>query len=213
MRHTHTDARGPAPMSASDAVVHEMLEQRKLAQKVPVPTSDSQVRERLRHYGEPITLFGEREPDRRARLLQVLIARHGANAVHLAHARGAAPADEADDDDDDEEFYTEGSDELLRARRRLAVYSLSRAKARVQQQRAEARATLQDVAARRTEVLEPLKGYQALGVQVAGERPIAAVRFAPDGQQLATGSWSGAAALWSMPNVDAVSTLHGTWPT
>ena len=35
------DTQGPP--SASDAAAHAMLEHRKLAQKVPVPTSDAQV--------------------------------------------------------------------------------------------------------------------------------------------------------------------------
>ena len=93
------DTQGPP--SASDAAAHAMLEHRKLAQKVPVPTSDTQVRERLRHYHEPITLFGEREPDRRARLLHVLIDRHGKNAVHISHA----PQAPEEDEEEDEEFY------------------------------------------------------------------------------------------------------------
>ncbi|KAL4401738.1 U4/U6 x U5 tri-snRNP complex protein [Malassezia pachydermatis] len=204
------DAQGPAPMSSGDAALHAMLEQRKLAAKVPVPTSDVQVRERLRHYGEPVTLFGEREPDRRARLLQVLIARHGKHAVNLSHAPTQGAQDDQDDDDE-EEFYTEGSDDLLLARRHIAAFSLSRAKARTAQQRWEAQVPLQDVAAMRKAVLEPLKTYQSLGAQVAGSRPISMVRYSPDSSMLATGSWSGAAALWSMPNAKAIRTLHGMY--
>lgn len=188
----------PAPVSAGDAALHAMLEQRKLAHQVPVPTSDVQVRERLRQYGEPMTLFGEREPDRRARLLQVLIARHGKNAVNLSHAPAAEAADE-----DEEEFYTEGSTDLLVARRRIAMDSLSRAKARRAYQRREARVSMQDVAQLRKQVLEPLKTCQLLGSQIAGSRPISMVRFAPDASILATGSWSGHAALWSLPNATA----------
>lgn len=190
------EAQASAPLSAGDAELHAMLEQRKLAHQVPVPTSDVQVRERLRQYNEPMTLFGEREPDRRARLLQVLIARHGKNAVHLSHA----PSAEAEADDDDEEFYTEGSDDLLVARRRIAMDSLSRAKARCAYQRREARVPMQDVAQLRKQVLEPLRSYQLLGSQIAASRPISMVRFAPNASILATGSWSGQAALWSLPN-------------
>ena len=100
------DTQGPP--SASDAAAHAMLEHRKLAQKVPVPTSDTQVRERLRHYHEPITLFGEREPDRRARLLHVLVDRHGKNAVHVSHAPQAPEEDEEEDEDSDEDDVEPG---------------------------------------------------------------------------------------------------------
>lgn len=206
--HTDADTQGAPPLSASDAAAHAALEQRKLAHKVPVPTSDVQVRERLRHYAEPVTLFGEREPDRRARLLSVLIARHGKHAVNLPQSVQTEP--EVDDDDDDEEFYTEGSDNLLTARRRMATYSLVRAKARIHRQRREARTPASEVAALRKTVLEPLKSYASLGSQVAGERPISAVRFSPDASMLATGCWSGKAALWSMPNATPCGTLHGT---
>ena len=205
---THTDTQTAPPLSASDAAAHAALERRKLAQKVPVPTSDVQVRERLRHYAEPVTLFGEREPDRRARLLNVLIERHGKNAVNMSHAPQPEPAD--DDEDDDEEFYTEGSDDLLAARRHIATYSLASAKARIHRQRREAHASPGDVAALRKSVLEPLKSYTSLGSQVAGERPISVVRFSPDASMLATGSWSGKAALWSMPNATPCGSLHGT---
>ena len=205
-----SDSQVPGVYSASDAAANAMLEQRKLAQQVPVPTSDIHVRETLRRYDEPVTLFGEHEADRRARLLGVLIARHGKNAVHLSHAP-VADAPEENDDDEDEEFFTEGSTDLLLARRRIAMYSLSRAKRRLSQQHFEAQSSLGDMAALRKSVLDPLKSYTSLGSQVAGERPVSIVRFSPDSSILATGCWSGKAALWEMPNASPLGTLHGTW--
>lgn len=169
-----------------------MLDQRKSARRVAVPTDDRDVRLRLREYGEPMTLFAEREPDRRARLLQVIMENGG------QPAKGAIV--EESDSDEEEEFYTEGSAELLDARRRIAEYSLSRAKERVARQRQEATVPLADVAAVRKAVLEPLKHYTSLGSQIGGERPISAVRFAPNAQLLATGSWSGKAAVWDVPS-------------
>lgn len=105
-----------------------------------VPTDDKKVRERLRAYGEPITLFGEgvsypgvsnqldinssplQPGDRRDRLKYV--------QEEIQHARGTdavADMDSSSDEEEDEgEFYTEGSDDLLQARRKLARYSLSR---------------------------------------------------------------------------------------
>lgn len=194
--------------SAGDAAVSAMLEERKLAQRIPVPTNDAEVRARLRSYGEPVTLFGEREPDRRARLREVLVARHGARAVS-----GGAALEQAPEDEDDEEFYTEGPDALLAARRRMAVFSLSHAKARHALQKREAAVPLSQMAALRTAVLEPLHQYATLGSQVAGDRPISIVRFSPDGSLLATGSWSGRAALWHMPNAAPAASMHGTWCT
>lgn len=42
-----------------NALLHEQLERRKRLRSMAVPTDDGKVRERLRAYGEPITLFGE----------------------------------------------------------------------------------------------------------------------------------------------------------
>jgi hypothetical protein len=42
-----------------NAVLIEQLERKKKLRTMAVPTDDKKVRERLRAYGEPITLFGE----------------------------------------------------------------------------------------------------------------------------------------------------------
>ncbi len=42
-----------------NAALIEELERKKRLRKLAVPTDDKKVRERLRAYGEPITLFGE----------------------------------------------------------------------------------------------------------------------------------------------------------
>lgn len=42
-----------------NAVLIEELERKKRLRRLAVPTDDRRVRERLRAYGEPITLFGE----------------------------------------------------------------------------------------------------------------------------------------------------------
>lgn len=42
-----------------NAAIIEELERKKRLRKIAVPTDDKKVRDRLRLYGEPITLFGE----------------------------------------------------------------------------------------------------------------------------------------------------------
>ena len=61
------------------------LERKKRARAVAVPTDDGRVKKRLRELGEPITLFGERAADRRARLIQLLSRRgdEAANAMEV----------------------------------------------------------------------------------------------------------------------------------
>lgn len=104
-----------------DAVLAD-LDRKKEIRTVVVPTDDKRVRSQLRQLGEPITLFGEQPGDRRDRLKKLtfdLIER----GVDITR-REEAP--ESDDSDDDDEFYTEGSDELLFARRKMAEFSLNK---------------------------------------------------------------------------------------
>jgi len=96
------------------------------------------VRARLRHLGEPITLFGEREMERRDRL-QMIMAKLDADgqleklmkALEDEEPATSAPKDEAEDDLQ-YPFYTEGSKSLLDARIDIAKYSLVKAALRIQ---------------------------------------------------------------------------------
>ncbi|PKI83608.1 hypothetical protein MVES_002299 [Malassezia vespertilionis] len=147
-----------------------------------------------------MTVFAEREGDRRARLQEVMMVQGSSTLKNIPQA-----ADE-DWSEDEEEFFTEGDAALLAARRRMAAFSLARAKRRIANQRVQAKIPMQQVAAARKAVLDPLKAYASLGSQVGGERPISVVRFSPDAQLLATGSWSGNAALWSVPDASQKAT-------
>ena len=91
-----------------------------------VPTDDAKVRARLRAYGEPITLFAEGPGDRRDRLKlvqeEIERARGSSGIAALLGGEGDSDSDSSEEG----EFYTEGSDRLLEARKRLARYSLTR---------------------------------------------------------------------------------------
>src|SRR3984957_13130482 len=128
---------GIAPERAS-AILSQFDRKRRAAQ-IAVPTDDGRVRARLRELGEPITLFGEGPGDRRDRLRELLTVQ-----AEEAEADGVpmdTPMGEGDNEaqpEQEEEFYTEGLQELLQARKKIAKYSLPRAKARVARQREEA---------------------------------------------------------------------------
>ncbi|EJD07698.1 WD40 repeat-like protein [Fomitiporia mediterranea MF3/22] len=171
-----------------------------------VPTDDARVRARLREIGEPITLFGERPADRRDRLKYVL--------SQISVARGGDLPDlesesESDEEETVEEFYTPGSFELLEARRRIAEFSIPRAQKRVAQQRIESRMPLRQLIDIRKTVFGEIKTFANMGSQIGDERPISMVRFSPDSQILATGSWSGGVKLWNIPQCTTIRTLRG----
>ncbi|THH32454.1 hypothetical protein EUX98_g1730 [Antrodiella citrinella] len=188
-------------------VLLDELERKKKARSLAVPTDDNKVKSRLREIGEPITLFGERAADRRDRLIYVV------SQINAARGEDAMAVDDESSDDESEdggeEFYTEGSLELLEARRRLAEYSLPRAQKRVAQQRIDSKMPLGRIIDIRKKVFAEVKAFANLGSQIGDERPIAQVRFSPNSKILATGSWSGNVKLWNVPSCTPIKTLTG----
>lgn len=194
---------------AEAAALIDALDRKKAARTMAVPTDDKQVKARLREMGEPAILFGEGPGDRRDRLKYVL------QQIQVARA-GSMEVDEEDTDDEDEddeekeeEFYTPGSDDLLKARRKIAEFSLARARRRIARQREEAAVPLSRIVEVRKQVYGQLKGFTQLGSQIGDERPIAQVRYSPNSKLLLTGSWTGNARLWDMPNCTLRSTMRG----
>ncbi|TFY57871.1 hypothetical protein EVJ58_g6757 [Rhodofomes roseus] len=187
-------------------VLLDELERKKKARSLAVPTDDNKVKARLREIGEPITLFGERAADRRDRLIYVL------SQINAARGDDAMQVDEEESseesEEDVEEFYTPGALELLGARRRIAEYSLPRAQKRVAQQRLDSKIPLGRIIDIRKKVFAEARRFAELGSQIGDDRPIAQVRFSPNSEILATGSWSGNVKLWNIPNCTPMRTLR-----
>ncbi|KZT71965.1 WD40 repeat-like protein [Daedalea quercina L-15889] len=188
-------------------VLLDELERKKKARNLAVPTDDNKVKARLREIGEPITLFGERAADRRDRLIYVLSQINAARGDDTMQVDEEESSEESEDEV--EEFYTPGSLELLEARRRIAEYSLPRAQKRVAQQRLDSKIPLGRIIDIRKKVFAEVRRFAELGSQIGDDRPISQVRFSPNSQVLATGSWSGNVKLWNIPNCTPISTLRG----
>ncbi|KAK8846690.1 hypothetical protein IAR55_005777 [Kwoniella newhampshirensis] len=192
---------------AQNAALIEELERKKRLRKMAVPTDDKKVRERLRAYGEPITLFGEGPGDRRDRLKYV--------QEQIEQARGREgmdvdfSSDESSEEEDEGEFYTEGSDALLEARRKLAGYSLTKAQSRIARQRVEVALPLSKIVNMRKELYQNLKAFNNLGSQFGDDRPLSTIRFSPNSKLILTTSWTGDSKLWDLPNLNAVGTKRG----
>ncbi|KAF9006147.1 U4/U6 snRNP-specific spliceosomal protein [Cyathus striatus] len=187
-------------------MILDELERKKKARTMAVPTDDNRVKAKLREIGEPITLFGERAADRRDRLIYVL------SQIKAARGDDAMQIDDESDEsseEEEEEFYTEGSVDLLEARRRIADYSLPRAQKRIAQQRLDSKMELGRIVDIRKKVFAEVKKFSNLGSQIGDERPISQVRFAPNNKILATGSWSGSVRLWNVPACTPIRTLRG----
>ncbi|KAF9266960.1 WD40 repeat-like protein [Marasmius fiardii PR-910] len=187
-------------------VILEELERKKKARTMAVPTDDNRVKARLREIGEPITLFGERAADRRDRLIYVLSQINAARGDYSANVEEES-SDESEEEE--EEFYSPGTLELLEARRKIAEYSLPRAQKRIARQRIGSKMELGRIVDIRKKVFAEVKKFANLGSQIGDDRPISQVRFSPNNQVLATGSWAGTVKLWNVPRCTPVATLRG----
>jgi U4/U6 small nuclear ribonucleoprotein PRP4 len=117
--------------------------------------------------------------------------------------------DGAGQDGPEEEFYSEGIQELLEARRDIARYSLPRAKVRIASQKIESGIVLRTHIKHRKAIKDRLQLFELAGSQIAGERPVSIARFSPDGETIAAGNWGGGIKLLDVPNLNELKTLRG----
>eukprot|EP01063_Lacrimia_lanifica_P006880 TRINITY_DN14357_c0_g1_i1.p1 TRINITY_DN14357_c0_g1~~TRINITY_DN14357_c0_g1_i1.p1 ORF type:complete len:555 (+),score=185.20 TRINITY_DN14357_c0_g1_i1:66-1730(+) len=184
----------------------KVIEQKRKMREIEgsLPVLDPDVRARLRHFGEPVTLFGEGPYERRLRLRKYLaeLALGGAQLETLAPLKPA----EAEPEKQTKKFYTEGSEGLRDARMEIAAHSLVLAKHRVQRQRVEQARTVamtpEERAAGRRATADKLTGYVAVASQVTGRRPLSKIKVAPSGDHVLVGSWEQNLQLFSLPDCE-----------
>ena len=199
------------------------------ARSVAVPTSDPAVRAALRAAGAPVTLFGEREGDRRARLRDLLARLPPAAAAALVAPDGSEWVEDdgtAGTAAQTERFFTEGGQALKAARLALARGSMAAAAARLSRAAGawaaaggEAGAAA-EAAASAAAAATLAASIGVIASEVGDDRPLSALAFATPGEDcggggvpllLATGSWSGLVKVWSAPGGARLRTLraHG----
>ncbi|GMJ00523.1 LACHESIS, proline-rich protein 4 [Hibiscus trionum] len=197
-----------------EKAMQDLLMKRRAA-ALAVPTNDMAVRTRLRRLGEPITLFGEREMERRERLRMIMAKLDSEGQLEKlmkAHEEEeAAVSAKAEDFEEDIEypFYTEGPKVLLDARIDIAKYSIVNAAARLQRARRKRDDPDEDMDAEVDWALRQAGNLVLDCSEIGDDRPLSGCSFSRDGKLLATCSLSGVAKLWSMPRVSKVSALKG----
>ncbi|XP_057546219.1 U4/U6 small nuclear ribonucleoprotein PRP4-like protein [Amaranthus tricolor] len=190
------------------------LMMKRRAAALAVPTNDMAVRTRLRRLGEPITLFGEREMERRDRL-RMLMAKLDSEGqlekllkIHEEEEE-AASKDVVEDEMIQYPFYTEGTQELLEARKCIAEFSIVKASQRLQRARRKRDDPDEDEDAEIDWALKQAETFVLTSSEYGDDRPLWGCSFSKDGSMLATCSSSGVAKIWSMPQVGKVSALKG----
>jgi U4/U6 small nuclear ribonucleoprotein PRP4 len=200
-------AAGPGQQSQQASSILDGFKRKREAAAIAVPTSDERVRIELRSRGEPITLFGERPEDRRDRLRQLLYFEQQDDDTSMVDATPGVGEDE--EDEEVGEFYIEGSGALLDARRKVARYSLPRAAERVKFQKLESTIAVATHVKHRNGVKRKLESYELYGSQIASERPMSLVRFAPKNDFIACGDWGGSIKILDVPNLETKHVLRG----
>ncbi|KAF9905872.1 hypothetical protein BX616_000901 [Lobosporangium transversale] len=186
----------------------EMFERKKRARTIAVPTDDKKVREKLRELGEPQCLFGEDNMDRRSRLRE-LMAKDAPTEGDDEKMASGDEAEESSSDEEEGEVYTPGTENLLKARRDIARFSLQKAAMRVARQNEESKISVVVYKSMRSEEFEKLRVYTNYSSQIGDDRPLSQCAFSPDSKFLATGSFSGLCKIWSVPDSKQVHTLRG----
>lgn len=175
-----------------EKAMQELMMKRR-ANALAVPTNDMAVRARLRRLGEPITLFGEREMERRDRLRSIMARLDTEGQLEMlmrAHEEEEAAAAAAAEDTEEEmlqyPFYTEGSKALLDARIDMAKYSLVRAASRLQRARRKRDDPDEDMDAELDWALKQAGSLVLNCSEIGDDRPLSGCSFSQDGKLLAT---------------------------
>ncbi|KAM7271488.1 hypothetical protein ACFE04_030702 [Oxalis oulophora] len=196
-----------------EKAMQDLLMKRRAA-ALAVPTNDMAVRTRLRRLGEPITLFGEREMERRDRL-RMIMAKLDADGqlerLMKAHEEEEAVFSAGSQEEEIIEypFYTEGSKELRDSRVYIAKYSIIRAAQRLQRARRRRDDPDENMDAEIDWALTQAKSFVLDCSEIGEERPLSGCSFSYDGKLLATCAINGVARTWAIPQVKKVSNLKG----
>ncbi|XP_068669001.1 U4/U6 small nuclear ribonucleoprotein PRP4-like protein [Aristolochia californica] len=197
-----------------EKAMQELLLKRR-AYALAVPTNDAAVRARLRRLGEPMTLFGEREMERRDRLRSIMVKLDAEGQLdkllkaHEEDEAAAGPTGEDEEEGPQYPFYTEGSKSLLEARISIANFSIARAASRLERARRRRDDPDEDFDAEMDLVIKQVGSFVLDCSEIGDDRPVSGCSFSNDGTLLATSAWSGAIKLWSMPKVAKFGTLKG----
>ncbi|KAJ3678427.1 hypothetical protein LUZ60_002230 [Juncus effusus] len=195
-----------------EKAIQELLLKRR-AYAMAVPTNDASVRSRLRRLGEPITLFGEREMERRDRLRSIMVRLEADGKLDvLLSAHEAEEAEtEAQQPKETETisypFFTEGPDELLNARYNIAMYSLAHAKSRLERAKRRRDDPDEDPEKEAELAVRMASTFDLDCSEIGDSRPLSGCSFSNDSKYLATSSWSGYVSIWSMPDPKKVTTF------
>ncbi|OQS01950.1 U4/U6 small nuclear ribonucleoprotein Prp4 [Thraustotheca clavata] len=197
----------------------QKLDADRRARSVQVPTRTENVINQLRNLGQPITLFGEKPEDRRARLRGILAELHQQGDIRkVLEAQKAANRDQLQFGyekekkvvQEDQLFYIQPkSNDLKIARHHIFKNSLTTTSQRLQNERQLMEGTAFDGDKIVAALYRDAQEMALHSSQLADVRPLSHVRYSPDASLLATGSWSSSVKVWNSSSCEHVHTYQG----
>ncbi|KAG9400397.1 U4/U6 small nuclear ribonucleoprotein Prp4 [Aphanomyces cochlioides] len=187
------------------------LEAEKKARAVNVPTRAEDIIRQLRSLGHPITLFGERPEDRRARLRSILSALEvDGISIQPRPSQEVGWEKEKKIPIEDQLFYVPvKANDLKYARQAMFNYSMVQTNERLQKERAQLEKTVFEADAHVADLYRNTQNIVVNSSQLADVRPLSSIRYSPDASLVATGSWSSNVKLWDAKTSALVHTFHG----
>lgn len=188
------DAKALAPYSTADTMERqekllETLNRKRRTEQVVVPSNPELVNEMLREIGEPVTIFGDREYERRIRLKGFLAKLSDKQVAEFTERMDLGkPLIDTVPIQQTGTFYTEGLVDIKTVRLWLAKYSVARAKGRLI--RHKEKMDFKTTPARVNNIVSDKS-------ELADDRPVACCAFTADGNQIVTAGWTGIMKIWS----------------
>lgn len=183
------------------------FEKKKVLRSITVSTDDNQVKARLRELGHPICLFGEGPAQRRDRLRDLLSVFE--QLLPGFTTQQEEEEEEKDEGEPEEIWYHEGPEELRKARLFIANYSVPRAREKLIKAKEDLKTGETERTRKSQELQRKTRALINFCSQIGDNRPLSYCNISPNGEMLATASWSGLCKLWSVPSGEHIRTLKG----
>ena len=116
---------------------------------------------------------------------------------------------EHNDERQELEYVSDGSKELIVARKYIARFSLEKARSRISKELIEAELPLPALIRHRKATNESLKSFTMTGSQFGGERALGIVRCSPDAMFAAVGSWSSSIRVFKISSLSSEYSFLG----
>ncbi|EER30505.1 predicted protein [Candida tropicalis MYA-3404] len=159
-----------------------------------VPESDEEIRQQLKNLGQPMVLPGEDDEARKQRLITLTTDQDMMEG-------------EEDEEEDNEEFYTPGPSELYDVRLKILKSSLIKASTRLDLEKEMNSFDYTYYLKQRRNLNLKASKFELFGSQMikGNTRAISTVRFSPNDEFIASGSWDGSICIMNSKDLSTFS--------